>query len=98
MQKQICSHLCNGVLVAFNTGKCFTPMLVLIHALTTVQNRLLSSPLALTSGSYRMSILGNDTTYLPSLEQNSPIVIYDLKKTKLETTFQLFQKFLKPND
>ena len=49
-----------------------------------------------------MSILGNDTTSLPSLDQNSPIVIYDLiektKETKTETTFQLFQKFLKSNE
>ena len=76
-------------------------MLVLIHACDYCTESNTSSPRALTSGFYRMSILGNDTTSLPSLDQNSPIVIYDLKrqkKTKTETTFQLFQRFLKPNE
>ena len=31
---------CNGVQVALNTGKCFTRMLVLIHALTTAQKSI----------------------------------------------------------
>ena len=55
---------CSGCVPGFTDtpGKCFTRTLVLIHACDYCTEPNTASPRALTSGFYRMSILGNDTT------------------------------------